>query len=155
MKTTREYTTVDGQTVTLNYVDGYNIGRWYKEIWIAGSIMQCSEFGISDEEEALEIASDAVDIIEGSPVFEENEYHAIEAAVEKNKGNKNMKKFKIAIEESQVKEFDVYAKNAKEAMAKLEKEYHDSKLDLSDMVISNKQMSIVAPDDEAMDWVEF
>ena len=82
MKTTREYTTVDGQTVTLNYVDGYNIGRWYREICIAAYIMQCSEFGIFDEEEALEIASDAADIIEGSPVFEESEYYAIEAAVE-------------------------------------------------------------------------
>ena len=66
-----------------------------------------------------------------------------------------MRKFKIAIEESQVKEFDVYAENAKEAMAKLEQECHDGKLNLSGMVISNRQMSIVAPDDEAMDWVEF
>ena len=86
MKTTREYTTVGGQTVTLNYVDGYNIGRWYREICIAGFIMQCSEFGISDEEEALEIASDAADIIESSQVFEDSKYYAIEAAIEKNKG---------------------------------------------------------------------
>ena len=66
-----------------------------------------------------------------------------------------MKKFTIAIEESYVKEFDVYAENDEEAMTKLENEYYDDKLDLSGMVISNRQMSIVAPDDEAMDWVEF
>ena len=66
-----------------------------------------------------------------------------------------MKKFTIAIEEAYVKEFDVYAENDDEAMMKLENEYYNDKLDLSDMVISNRQMSIIAPDDEAMDWVEF
>lgn len=80
------YTTMNGQTVVLDERDGYNISRWYRETCLADYIMECPEFGISDEKEALEIAADALDIIEDSDVFEENKHYAIEAAVEKNKG---------------------------------------------------------------------
>lgn len=66
-----------------------------------------------------------------------------------------MKKFIIAIEETVVGEFEIIAENAEKAMRIAEKKYKSDELVLTPGEAQFKQMSIINPEDEATDWVEF
>ena len=66
-----------------------------------------------------------------------------------------MKKFRIAIEETIVDEFEIYANNAEEAMRIAEEKYRKSEIVLEAGECQFRQMSIVKPDNEVTEWVEF
>lgn len=64
-------------------------------------------------------------------------------------------KFRIAIEETVVQEFDIEAKDAGEAMELAEAKYKSGELVLTSAEVYHKQMAIVAPDNEVTEWSEF
>lgn len=64
-------------------------------------------------------------------------------------------KFRIAIEETVVQEFDIEAEDAGEAIELAEAKYKSGELVLTPGEVHNKQMAIVAPDNEATEWSEF
>lgn len=64
-------------------------------------------------------------------------------------------KFRIAIEETVVQEFDIEAEDAGEAMELAEAKYKSGELVLDSTEVHHKQMAIVAPDNEATEWSEF
>lgn len=64
-------------------------------------------------------------------------------------------KFTIAIEETQVQEFEIYADNAEEAMEIAEEQYKKGVLVLCPGEVHFRQMAIVAPEDEVTEWCEF
>lgn len=64
-------------------------------------------------------------------------------------------KFRIAIEETLVQEFDIEAEDAGEAMELAEAKYKSGELVLTSAEVHHKQMAIVAPDNEATEWSEF
>lgn len=66
-----------------------------------------------------------------------------------------MKKFIIAIEETVTEEFEIMAENAEKAMKIAEKKYKRGEFVLSPGETQFKQMSIINPEDEATEWVEF
>ena len=66
-----------------------------------------------------------------------------------------MKKFTLAIEESIVQEFGVMASNADEAMAIAIEKYNSGKFVVEHGEIHHKQISIVKPENESSEWVEF
>lgn len=66
-----------------------------------------------------------------------------------------MKKFIIAIEETVTEEFEIIAENAEKAMRIAEKKYKSGEFVLSPGETQFKQMSIINPEDEATEWVEF
>lgn len=66
-----------------------------------------------------------------------------------------MKKFIIAIEETVVEEFEIIAENAENAMRIAEKKYKNGEFVLTPGEAQFKQMSIINPEDESTEWVEF
>lgn len=66
-----------------------------------------------------------------------------------------MKKFIVAIEETVVDEFEVIAEDAEEAMRIAEEKYNDCEFILCPGNLQFKQMSIIKPEDEVTEWVEF
>lgn len=64
-------------------------------------------------------------------------------------------KFRIAIEETAVQEFDIEAADAEEAMELAEAKYKSGELVLDSAEVHHKQMSVVSPDSEATEWTEF
>ncbi len=66
-----------------------------------------------------------------------------------------MKKYTIAVEETLVKEFKVYASNAEEAMKIAEKKYRNGEFILDPGEVQFKQMCISKPENEVTEWSEF
>lgn len=66
-----------------------------------------------------------------------------------------MKKYKIAIEEIIVSEFEVLADNAEEAMKIAEEKYSNGGFVLCPGEVQRKQMAINEPADEVTEFVEF
>ena len=66
-----------------------------------------------------------------------------------------MEKFRIAIEETVVDEFDIYANDAEEAMHIAGEKYRKGEIILAPGECQFRQMSIVRPDNEVTEWVEF
>ncbi len=64
-------------------------------------------------------------------------------------------KYRIAIEESFVQEFDIYADDAEQAFTQAVKRYQSGELTLESKDPSFKQISIIKPSVEASEWVEF
>lgn len=63
-------------------------------------------------------------------------------------------KYKIAIEESFVQEFNIDAENAEEAFTLAEKMYHSGKLILEVEKPAFTQISITQPTEDASEWKE-
>ena len=83
------YKTKDNQDIILNMTDCYKIYRWYKETCTADYILSNPKFfGEMDEQKALEIASDAWDVIENSEITSETEDDAIFEVLSWEKENK-------------------------------------------------------------------
>ncbi len=66
-----------------------------------------------------------------------------------------MKKYTIAIEETIVKEFEVYAKDSEEAMKIAEKKYKNGEFILDPGEVQFKQMCISKPTSKVTEWSEF
>ncbi len=66
-----------------------------------------------------------------------------------------MTKYTIAIEETIVKEFEVFADNTAAAMRIAEKEYKEGDFILNPGEVQFTQMSVVNPSDETTEWCEF
>lgn len=66
-----------------------------------------------------------------------------------------MEKYTIAIEEIRVKEFEILAKDAEDAMNIAEDQYNKGLLIVSKEEPIFKQMAIVEPEDEETEWTEF
>lgn len=66
-----------------------------------------------------------------------------------------MTKYTIAIEETIVKEFEVFADNAAVAMRIAEKKYKEGDFILNPGEVQFTQMSVVNPSDETTEWCEF
>lgn len=66
-----------------------------------------------------------------------------------------MKKYAIAIEETVVKEFEVYAGDSEEAMEIAEKKYKNGEFILDPGDIQFTQMCISKPASEVTEWSEF
>ena len=64
-------------------------------------------------------------------------------------------KFKIAIEETVVGEFEVEAENAGEALEIAEEKYKKGELVLEPGEVQFKQMAVIAPSKEVTEWKEF
>lgn len=65
-----------------------------------------------------------------------------------------MKKYKIAIEETVVDEFDIYANSAEDAMRIAEEKYKNGEIILSPGECQCSKMAIIKPDNEATEWTE-
>lgn len=66
-----------------------------------------------------------------------------------------MKKYTIAIEETVVKEFEVYAKDSEEVMKIAERKYRNGEFILDPGEIQFAQMCILKPASEVTEWGEF
>ena len=66
-----------------------------------------------------------------------------------------MKKFIVAIEETVIEEFEVTAESAEKAMSIAKKKYKSGELELAPGEVQYKQMSIVNPENEVTEWIEF
>lgn len=66
-----------------------------------------------------------------------------------------MKKYTIAIEETVVKEFEVYAGDSEEAMKIAEKKYKNGEFILDPGEVQFTQMCISKPAIEVTEWSEF
>ena len=66
-----------------------------------------------------------------------------------------MTKYTIAIEETIVKEFEVFADNTAAAMRIAEKKYKGGDFILNPGEVQFTQMSVVNPSDETTEWCEF
>ena len=66
-----------------------------------------------------------------------------------------MTKYTIAIEETIVKEFEVFADNTVVAMRIAEKKYKEGDFILNPGEVQFTQMSVVNPSDETTEWCEF
>ncbi len=64
-------------------------------------------------------------------------------------------KFTVNIEETINQEFEVEAKNYAEALELAEMKYKSSEFVLDQPSLSARQMAIVRPDGEVIEWVEF
>lgn len=64
-------------------------------------------------------------------------------------------KYTIAIEETIVKEFEVFADNTAVAMRIAEKKYKEGDFILNPGEVQFTQMSVVNPSDETTEWCEF
>lgn len=65
-----------------------------------------------------------------------------------------MSKFKILIEETIVQEFEIDAKNEREALLLAKKKYNEGEFVLNQAEVQYKQMA-VATDKDYYDWFEF
>ena len=66
-----------------------------------------------------------------------------------------MTKYTIAIEETIVKEFEVFADNTAVAVRIAEKKYKEGDFILNPGEVQFTQMSVVNPSDETTEWCEF
>lgn len=66
-----------------------------------------------------------------------------------------MGKFKVAIEETVVGEFEVEAGSAAEALIKAEENYHKGEFVLEPGEVQFKQIAVVEPEEEKTEWREF
>lgn len=66
-----------------------------------------------------------------------------------------MKRFVIAIEETAVQEFTVYANSAEEAMELAGRRYRKGEYVLEPGEVQFRQMAIEEPKNEAPGWVDF
>lgn len=66
-----------------------------------------------------------------------------------------MKKYIIAIEEMNVQEFEIEAENDEQAMNFAENKYQNGEFVLVPGKVCFKQMSIIKPDNEVTEWIEF
>lgn len=66
-----------------------------------------------------------------------------------------MKKFVVAIEETISQNFEIEAKNAKQAIKLAEDKYQNGEFILEPGEVCFKQMAIIEPDDEETKWIEF
>ena len=66
-----------------------------------------------------------------------------------------MKKYKIAIEETVVQEFEVWAKDNEEAIKMAERNYQNGEFVIENGECQFRQMAIVAPNNELTEWFEF
>ena len=66
-----------------------------------------------------------------------------------------MKKYVIAIEETVVENFEIYAKDAESAMEIAEKKYYKGEIVLCPGECTFRQMAIVKPNTEVTEWIEF
>ena len=66
-----------------------------------------------------------------------------------------MTKYTIAIEETIVTEFEVFADNTAVAMRIAEKKYKEGDFILNPGEVQFTQMSVVNPSDETTEWCEF
>lgn len=65
------------------------------------------------------------------------------------------KKFSVAIEETLVQEFEIFADTAEKAMEIAKEKYKECILILSSGEVQFKQIAIVRPEKEATEWCEF
>lgn len=68
---------------------------------------------------------------------------------------KDKQRFVIAIEETVVQEFEIFADAAEKAMEIAEEQYRKGILVLSSAEAQFRQMAIVKPEKEATEWCEF
>lgn len=66
-----------------------------------------------------------------------------------------MKKFVIAIEETVVQHFEIKAENIELAMEMAEKKYNNGEVVLEPGEVCFKQMAVLEPYEEIMEWTEF
>lgn len=66
-----------------------------------------------------------------------------------------MKKYVIAIEEVVVQNFEIEADSQEEALNKLETGYKNGICVLEPGEVQSKKMSIVKPEQNATEWIEF
>lgn len=66
-----------------------------------------------------------------------------------------MKKYVIAIEEVVVQNFEIEADSQEEALNKLETGYKNGIYVLEPREVQSKKMSIVKPEQNATEWIEF
>ena len=66
-----------------------------------------------------------------------------------------MKKYVIAIEETVVESFEIYAKDAESAMEIVKKNYYNGEIVLCPGECQFRQMAIVKPNTEVTEWIEF
>lgn len=66
-----------------------------------------------------------------------------------------MKKFKIAIEETVVDEFEIFADSAEEAIEAVKKQYKNGNVVLCPGEVQYKQIAIKEPENEVTEFVEF
>lgn len=66
-----------------------------------------------------------------------------------------MKKYVIAIEEVVVQNFEIEADSQEEALNKLETGYKNGIYVLEHGEVQSKKMSIVKPEQNATEWIEF
>lgn len=66
-----------------------------------------------------------------------------------------MKKYKIAIEETVIGEFEIYVDSAENAMRIAEENYKNGNFILCSGEVQHKQMAINEPEDEATKFIEF
>lgn len=66
-----------------------------------------------------------------------------------------MKKFVIAIEETVSQNFEVEAESGEQAMKFAEEKYRKCEFVLESGEVCFKQMAIMEPDSEAIEWMEF
>lgn len=66
-----------------------------------------------------------------------------------------MKKYRIAIEETIVGEFEIEAEDSERAMEIAERKYNSGEFVLAPGELCAKQMAIISPDDSITEWTEF
>lgn len=66
-----------------------------------------------------------------------------------------MKKYVIAIEETVVDSFTVYANSSAEAMDLADEKYRNGELVLAPGEVTFKKMAVIKPSSESTEWVEF
>ena len=66
-----------------------------------------------------------------------------------------MRKFRIAIEETVGQEIEIYAENAEQAIAIAENKYNNGEIVLELGELKFKQMAVVSPKNEVTEWTEF
>ena len=66
-----------------------------------------------------------------------------------------MKKYKIAIEETIVQEFEVWAKDDEEAVKTAERKYQNGEFVIESGECQFRQMAITDPNNEVTEWFEF
>lgn len=66
-----------------------------------------------------------------------------------------MKKYTIAIEETVVDEFEVEANDAETAVCIAKEKYHKGEFVLAPGEVHSKQIAIISPSEECIEWIEF
>ena len=64
-------------------------------------------------------------------------------------------KFVVAIEETVVQDFEIYAEDGYEAIEKAKEKYRSGEFVLEPGNVTFRQMSLNKPEDEESEWIEF